>query len=83
MREVFGLETLGSVYQVVDDPGPIERRIEAIARTAEMGLDGNRQESGIDADDEQAHLGPDQVGKGLAVECQQLGSGESHGVGQT
>ncbi len=52
----------GLVDGVLEDPGEQQRRVEAVAGVREVGLRGRGPQAGVDADEQQPDVRPEQVG---------------------
>ena len=70
----------GLVDRPLDDAGLQQRGVEAVDRVREVGLGGGGPQPGVDADEQQPHVGAEQVGHERAAVGLQLGLGEAgHG----
>jgi hypothetical protein len=69
MCEVFGKEAHGSIYAPIDDARPVERRIETVASAAaEMRLNCDGAQTGINADEQKSRVVTEQVRQAPAAE---------------
>ena len=68
-----------AVDVAVDDPGPPQRRVEAVARVGEVGRRRRRPQPGVDPDEQQPQSGADEVRDRRVAERLQLGPREPHG----
>jgi len=78
VHDVGRSEALRCVDDVVDDPGAVKRRVEAIAAAAEVALHRHREQARVDADDQQPDVGPEQIGECAAAKGLELATTEPH-----
>ncbi len=77
MRPVGGPIPLRGIDVPVDQPGPVQGGVEAVATPGEVSLHGRGQQPRIDPHEQQFHPRPQQIGQGGPVEPFQLSPGES------